>query len=252
MVIKRISSTKATKKQNTIQYWKKFYKAVKGTLKANNYTAVQLLEIWQNKEEISFLKIKRPKKTFDWATYDASKMKTSGEDANKNPMQSPLNQPPAQHNLGELAETVIDEKEILNNHGSHFLTTTPVLHSESDNDKPLFSSDSPDSGEEDNKKSPELFTVVPPLKKPFYPMLNNNKIYPNENRSSSSAQSTFSNNSDYFEHRRPIPIGSARQQNSDSYIKSDSLPTFPYNPNKASLSQTGYKNNSNNKATTPL
>lgn len=213
---------------------------------------MQLLEIWQNKEEINFLKIKRPKKTFDWATYDASKMKTSGEDADKNPMQSPQNQPLVQPSLEEVSETVIDEKEILNDHGSQFLTTTSVLQSESDNNKPLFSSDSPDSGEEDNKKSPELFTVVPPLKKPFYPMLNNNKIYPNENRSSSSAQSTFSNNSDYFEHRRPIPIGSARQQKSDSYIKSESLPTFPYNPNKASPSQTGHKSNNNYKATTPL
>ena len=220
MVIKKISSTKATKKQNTIQYWKKFYKSVKELLKNSSYTSTQLLELWKNKEEINFLKVKRSKIKSGNNKRDESKPQISTE-KRTSLLQIPESPQELENSpvLEEPSAKEVKKDEVFQQSSTPqpIFVNEAVLLPVTDNNKGFFS----DSEEKDL----DLFSV-PPTFRMFYPILNK-KIYP-ENKSSSSVNSTFSNSSNYSDQRRPITIGLAKT-NSDDYIKSNPLPTFQSN-----------------------
>ncbi len=222
MVIKRIANTKASKKQNSIRLWLKLYKLVKSDLKNNNSSAVELLEIWKNKEALSKVKIKKVRKTFDWSKY-ANKKKVPSTN-NIQPIDMPLLGVPS----ATQPKTTSQQSEALKSNSELYGSESYDTKTTTINEKTINTDGTSAGLMNENSFNNSLSTP----KRIYYPM-SNNGLYPSNSSFSLTGNTRYSKYSDFFD-RRPL---SNRKKDSgtdtQNNVKGNFLPKFPSHKRKA-------------------
>ena len=245
MVIKKIPSTKATKKKNSIRLWKTLYKKIKNLLKENN-NSCDLLEMWTKREENNLRKAKkRMKQTSNSSALVKSRNKNINQQLHRMKIDSFNNESTAFEAIS-MVETLSQVIHIEDNQELECTSLGNKSPTNSQIEKINFSSNMIQALELNTTNSrpplgPEIFIVSDTnnknsnyfklSQKKYFNPVQNNRIYPESNSSHTSVTSGFSKNSDFFEARRPISSVSSRKK-SDNYIKNDLYPKFPSNPNK--------------------
>lgn len=237
MVIKKIPSTKATKKQNSIRLWKKLYKNIRDLLKETN-NSNDLLQSWKLREELTLKKARKKfkqtrtigsfKQTHNTRIIKALSMDT----VSVNNESTELNE--THHESISMIETISPNQEL----SSTLKSSSEVIQAiELNSDtirRPLASiALDPEMllpSDMTNKNSNQIELE----QRRYFNPIQSNKIYPESSSSYTSVTSGFSKNSDFFETRRPISTIMTRK-NSDNYIKNDLYPKFPSNPNNCNL-----------------
>ncbi len=190
------------------------YKSVKSELKTHKCTAVEMLEIWKNKEDLNKVKIKRVRKAFDWSKYVDKKRVPPIH--NMQPIETPSlvlpSTPPTKATSAE--PFILKFSSESSGSGSYDTKTTTI------NEK-TTSSEGTNSGLE---KFDETRLASP--KRIYYPTTNSG-LYPENSTFSLTGNTRYSKYSDFFD-RRPIPNMKANTRvETPNYIKDNFLPRLP-------------------------